>query len=44
MIKDSAPYVPLEGRKQDRHFTAIEKLDYDNYLVALNELPRDAQY
>ena len=33
-----APYLPLEGRKQDRHFPAIDKLDYENYLVALNEI------
>jgi hypothetical protein len=27
--------VPLENRRQDRHFPAIEKLSYDNYLVAV---------
>ncbi len=31
----SDPYLPLENRKQDRHFPAIEKLSYDNYLVAV---------
>ena len=39
----SDPDLPIISQ-QDRHFPAIEKLDYDNYLVALNELPRDAQY
>ena len=32
------PYLPLEGRKQDRHFPAIDKLEYENYLVAINDL------
>ncbi len=30
--------MPLKNRKQDRHFPAIEKLSYDNYLVAVNEI------
>ena len=30
--------------KQDRHFPAIDKLDYNNYLVAVNELPGTVQY
>ena len=29
-------YYPIKGRQQDRHFPAFEKLDYDNYLVAIN--------
>ncbi len=29
-------YRPLEGQ-QDRHFPAIEKLDYHNYLVGVDE-------
>ncbi len=33
----SDPYVPLEGREQDRHFPALEKLDYYTKLVAVNE-------
>ena len=37
------PYMPLEGRKQDRHFPAADKLDCDNYLVAINEI-LDVQY
>ncbi len=39
----SDPYAPIKGY-QGRHFPAIEKLDYNNYLVALNELPNDYQY
>ncbi len=34
----SDPYVPLQGRQQDRHFPATDKLSYDNYLVAVNEI------
>ncbi len=37
VIRYSDPYMPLKG-KQDRHFPSIEKLDYNNYLVALNEI------
>ena len=33
----SNPYKPIK-EKQDRHFPAIDKLDYNNYLVAVNEL------
>ncbi len=29
--------MPIKD-KQDRHFPAIEKLDYQNYLVAVNEI------
>ncbi len=29
------PYLPLKG-EQNRHFPAIDKLSYDNYLVAVN--------
>ena len=32
----SDPYMPLQGT-QDRHFPAIENLDYDNYIVALDQ-------
>ncbi len=28
----SEPCAPIENRKQDRHFPAIDKLSYDNYL------------
>jgi len=38
--KYSDPYEPLNGRQQDRHFPANDKLDYDNYLVAINETNR----
>ena len=34
----SDPYVPIEGRQQDRHFPSTDKLNYDNFLVALNEI------
>jgi hypothetical protein len=29
------PYFLLWDNKQDRHFPAIEKLSYDNYLVVI---------
>ena len=38
-----APYMPIQGQ-QDRHFPAADKLDYDNYLVAINETPNDVGY
>ncbi len=31
----SDPYAPIDGQ-QDRHFPAIDKLDYNNCLVAVN--------
>ncbi len=34
----------IENRNQDRHFPAITKLSYDNYLVAVNELPDSCEY
>ena len=34
----SDPYMPI-NEKQDRHFPTIDKLDYRNYLVAINEVP-----
>ncbi len=36
----SKPIGSLE-RQQDRHFPVIEKLSYDNYLVAINEYGDD---
>jgi len=36
----SDPTGPLQGQ-QDRHFPAADKLSYDNYLVAVNEIPND---
>ena len=30
--------------KQDRHFPIIEKLDYNNYLVAINEIDGLVEY
>ena len=38
------PCMPLKDRKQDRHFPAIDKLSYDNYIVAVNELPNSLEY
>ena len=38
----SDPYKPLLGRQQDRNFPAADKLSYDNYLVAVNEIPGEA--
>ena len=32
----SDSYAPNQGQP-DRHFPAIDKLDYENYLVVLNE-------
>ena len=34
----SEPYAPIRKSGQDRHFPASDKLDYNNYLVAVNEL------
>jgi hypothetical protein len=41
MIKDSAPYMPIK-EKQDKHFPAIDQLDYNNWLVAINEISSDS--
>ena len=40
----SDPYQPILGRKQDRHFPAIDKLDYKNYLVAINDKNYDNEH
>ncbi len=41
----SEPCAPLESDdKQDRHFPNIEKLSYDNYLVAVNEIPNRSEF
>ena len=40
----SEPYMPIRPGKQNRHFPAIEKLNYNNELVALNEIPEDVEY
>ena len=37
--KYADPYMPIKGQ-QDRHFPAIEKLSYDNYLSAVIELKK----
>ncbi len=31
-------------QKQEIHFPAIDKLDFNNYLVALNEILNDSEY
>ncbi len=35
---------PIEGKQDDIHFPVIDKLDYDNYLVAVNEIPNTSEY
>ncbi len=42
-IKESDPYVPIK-EKQDKHFPAIGQLDYNNWLVAINEIPGRVEY
>ena len=37
------PYMPILGQ-QSRHFPAIDKLDYENYLVAINKIPNYIEY
>ena len=44
IVRLSYPCMPLDNRKQDRHFPAIEKLDYDNYLVSVTEIPNTFLY
>ena len=39
-LRYSDPCAPIKGQ-QDRHFPATNKLDYDNYLVAINEIHED---
>jgi len=36
-IKESDPYFPIKG-EQNKHFPAIDQLDYNNWLVAINEI------
>ncbi len=40
----SDPYMSINGRQLDRHFPDINKLCYDNYLVAVNEIPASTKY
>ena len=35
--------MPIQAR-QDIHFPAIDKLDYNNYIVALNEAPETVEF
>ena len=37
LLRYSEPFKPIEGRQQDRYFPAIDKLNYNNYLVAVDE-------
>jgi hypothetical protein len=53
-VNPLASVVPLQAKKftyrysgtiqQYRHFPAIEKLSYDNYLVAINYSPNSSEY
>ncbi len=43
IFRYSDPCAPIR-KKQDRHFPAIDKLDYDNYLVAVNKRPRSVDF
>ncbi len=43
-IKESDPCGGAIKAKQDKHFPAIGQLDYNNWLVAVNEIPGDIQY
>jgi hypothetical protein len=36
----SSPYVPI-SEAQDRHFPAIDKLDYNNYMVGIEDSKDD---
>ena len=44
MFRDSDPYGGQIMGKQDRHFPAVDKLHYDNYLVAVKELGISGQF
>jgi hypothetical protein len=37
-IKESDPCGGAIKSKQDKHFPAIDQLDYNNWLVAVNEI------
>ena len=39
----SDPYEPIK-EKQNRHFPAVDKLHYDNYLVAVKQLGDYGQF
>ncbi len=40
----SDPYYKQINEKQDRLFPTIEKLSYDNYLVAVNEMSHSSEF
>ena len=44
MFRDSDPCGGHIKRKQNRHFPAVEKLHYDNYLVAVKGLDTNGQF
>jgi len=37
-IKESVPCGGVIKKKQDKHFPSIDKLDYNNWLVAVNQI------
>ncbi len=41
--KYSELYAPINDQ-QDRHFPKIDKLDYENYLVAINEITWNCEW
>ncbi len=43
LYRYSDPYQPIQ-KLQNKHFPAIEKLNYYNNLVALNELHDSVEY
>ena len=44
MFRDSDPCGGQIKQKQNRHFPAVDKLHYDNYLVGVNEIPNRFEY
>jgi hypothetical protein len=43
-IKESDPCGGAIKKKQNKHFPAIDQLDYNNWLVAVNEIPTRVEY
>ena len=43
-IKESDPCGGSIKEKQDKHFPPIGQLDYNNWLVAINEIPGRVEY
>ncbi len=44
MFRDSDPCGGHIKGKQNRHFPAVEKLHFDNYLVAVKQLGTESQF